>query len=335
MDSPIESPMPVAEPGPRVARTFLFELTGYIGIALAIAGIFVVLGASRPSLRTIAWAAIAITLGLLVAGFLAGRATNDAFHRMRSVMWFDATVAWTGSVALFCGGQGLNLSGKSYPLVVAIAVSVLAVPLWLIERRSLQAIAAVAAVAAGLLVLGFFQHVETVSGSDSIFGPTTFDRNVSNFTPDAFIALCYGAALALLGWRGVLRPKRTMMVLGSIAFIYGMSFVGYRSSGDQWLVGVLAVAASAVVLIFGELADVLAVRGIGIFGLLSNTTEVVAGRVHARTGGWIVAVVGLALVVVTVFLATKSFPSLTVPPPPPVPPMMDPPLTGGGGEPEG
>ncbi|MEP7060364.1 MAG: hypothetical protein ABI828_06500 [Actinomycetota bacterium] len=327
----VQEPPP---PAARVRRTSPFELAGYVGLALALGGTSVALVSRAPSQGLLAVVEAVIAGGLVVAGAFAGMVGGDPFTRMRSVMWFGAIIVWAYAAGLTFGPGLADLNGRSYVFVVALLVAAPAIGLWWREHRSLQAVAAVAAVFVALMAAGYAEHVERFAlgaGFPSGFQPPP--QTVPDFTPDAILAMLFGFALILLAWRDVLSPKRTIMVLGSIIATYSANFVSFHVlGGGQSALGVaLALIASAVILVVGELADVLAVRGLGIVGLLSQTVALLTRYVHGRTGGWLVAAVGFAVLGATVVLAGRTFPTPAIRLPP-VPPTPAEPLSG---EPQG
>jgi hypothetical protein len=307
-------PSPPAQP-PRSTSTsaagmplVVLELAGYAGAAAALAALGVAVDASTPTAQLVL--GVVVTVGLLVAGLVVD-GPDEAFHRMRSVFWFGAVIAWTSVATVIAGPDGLDLHDQWAAVVGALIVAALAVPLWLRERRSLQLIAAFTSVWVTLAAL-----VVTTT-TLSFFGQS---EEVPDLRWSALVTAVLGVAALVLGLRGILTPRRTAMVLGSLAFIAGLPLVftkttdlllgsalgGVLGSGSPDLPLWLAALAGAIVLVIGSRSGVVAVTGLGIVALTVATLQLVDQNVHDTGPAILVLAVGVVLIGAVAFLVRQG-----------------------------
>jgi hypothetical protein len=243
--------------------------------------------------------------------------TDPGLDRMRSVLWFIAVVAWGIAAGVM---MDAIFDEKWLVFVTAVLIAGLGAALYARERRSLQLIAMsipIFAAAAALLYM---------TKSQSYFG---YSFDVPNLRWSGLITALLGAAWLAVGFADIVHPKRTMMVLGALAFLLGVNvLVGDTGSvyglGASTGVGTsVALLIASVILVFvGDRAEVLAVIGIGIFGSLTSVTQLVSANVHGTGPALVVLVAGL-LVVGGGLLLIKPFGDgrlLGRPAPPPPPP---------------
>jgi hypothetical protein len=290
-------------------RTPSLTLVGYAGAALALAATSIAVGDITSRTVEIVLDS-ATTIVLLVVGWLVGGVADEAFHRMRSVFWFLAVSAWLSLVVVLFGSDGADFAPKALAIVTAIAAVAFSFPLWWLERRSLQLIPLVLSVYV-VAAASLYMQSEITFFSVSVPQP--------NARWSAAATLILGIALFALGLIGVVKPKRTALVLGALGAILGALVVGVSvdifGGGVDADLGVwLALAASALVLVVGDLTDERAASGIGIAGTLIFTAIVVDNNVHRQSLGVAVLVLGLAMLAATVVLSRILWP-----PPAPTP----------------
>ena len=135
---------------------------------------------------------------------------HDAHERMRSVLWFAAVAVWaSAAVDVFTRGpDAIALHGKWLVVVTALLAAMLALPLWVLAPRSLQLLALVVSVNVGAAAAVYSQA--------SFFGV-----GVPQLRWPAIVTIVVGLVTLVAGAFDVLRPKRTAMVLGSVAIIGG------------------------------------------------------------------------------------------------------------------
>ncbi len=289
-------------------RTSSVGILGYAGASAALAGLSIAIGTS-PSTTARVTADVASVVVLVAAGAWIVGGRHEAHERMRSVLWFAAVAVWaSAAVELFTRGpDAIALHGKWLVVVTALAAAMLGLPLWSLSQRSLQLVAVVVSVQVGLAA--------AVSSEGSLFGVT-----VPQLRWPAIVTIVVGVATLASGVFGFLRPKRTAMVLGSIAIIAGALFVDIDvlrqapSNLSLWL----ALVASVAVLLVGDFVSDRAVSGIGIVGLVGTVAEIVHRTVFDRSTAVALVVLGTVALASSVVLA-RAF-THPVPTPPPEPP---------------
>ena len=289
-------------------RTSLIGIIGYAGASAALVGLSVAIGTAASTTARVT-ADIASVVVLVTAGAWIVGGHHEAHERMRSVLWFAAVAAWaSAAVELFTQGpDAIALHGKWLVVVTALVAAMLALPLWFLTRRSLQLVAVVASVQVGFAA--------AVYSEGSFFG-----IGVPQLRWPAIVTIVVGLATLASGAFGFVRPKRTAMVLGSIAIIGGALFVDLdvlrRAPSDLSLW--LALAASVAVLLVGDFVTDRAVSGIGIVGLVGGVAEIVRRTVVDRSTAVALVVLGTVALASCVILA-RAF-THPVPTPPPEPP---------------
>lgn len=229
---------------PRAPIALITEALGYLGAALAAAAAAVLVGRSwndAPSgLRILLPGGAALVM--VAAGWALRRTEDAAIARLASVLWLLAA-----GLAGWFGGQlaldGFDASDRGVLLGVGIGVTVVAVPLYLARRRTLQQLA----VLAGLMIL-----------ATGIF----YDSAIS--VGLAFVAI--GLAWAVLGWMGRAEPRRVSLTLGPLAGLTG----AFVASGDTTSVGVwLGIGISVALVAASVPLRHTAMLGLGVAGLFA------------------------------------------------------------------
>lgn len=264
-------------------RVVLVSMLGYVGAALALAATSIVFDVATETTGR-----VLLDLGtmgvLLVAGLFAGRSGEDTFRRMRSVFWFIALFSWADLLGVVFGPEGADLDGQWLVFAVAAGAAVLAGALWWVERRSLQLIAAFISLHVAVVAAVYQERSSLLIG-------TIPDPN-----PPAIATVALGLAALLLGVFGLLKPRTTALVLGSIAMIAGAFFLEAEIIGGASDLGVgTALAFSLGVLLIGDQIGVRAVAGVGIVGALAATSALVSSNVHTRSSGIVVLVAGVVM----------------------------------------
>lgn len=265
---------------PRVA-----EAAGYLGAALAIVGGGILLEDFWASLTVVSLLILAatITAALVAAGAMLRGATEPAFQRLASLLWFVSTGGMALVAGLF-GDEFTDLAGRHVSLLVGAAVSTHAGVLWRLRPRPLQQIAL------------FAGAVTTVEGL--VFLP-------AQDPPVFFAGLAVwglGVAWALLGWGEVVRPAGVALVLGAVAILVGAQMSSFGDLRGAGLVlglatagGLMAAAvtvSSTLVLAFGA-AGVLIFTPQAVFHFLGDTLGAPVALVisgFALIGGALLAV---------------------------------------------
>jgi hypothetical protein len=299
------------------------ELLGYAGAAVSLAAAALVVVNSGSISRTSASITIALAAaGLLGAGAMLGRGEDERAGRMRSVFWFLSAIAVFELMVLLTVGDGGGNPKGAITASAAVTAGAAGV-LWWWSRRTLQQVALFGAALLTLLAAAFPDLGSFFSGPP-------------DFTPLMIVALIAGAGWFVLGWRGLVQPARTAMVLGALSASISPLFL--TANGDASGSGVLVAIVGVVLIVAGYLIQDRAVSGIGIVGLLWGTSTLVTDLVKTSDAGSFAALVlGLVMVAASILL-WRGFGRPAAAPPmeqgapptqaeaPPPPPDASPPL---------
>lgn len=279
-------------------RPTLVTLLAATGAAVALAAIPIAIGRGASD-ETQAVAGIAATVALLAAGWLLGASEG----RMRSVLWFLAVLAWAGVAKVTFTEVIDGPEGKWLIVTVAAVALALALPLWWVERRSLQFLAMFAT--AHLTVAAAVSGTQQVSVLGIGVGP-----ELPDLTWSALATVVFGAASLWAGATARVEPRRTAAVIGSLALIAGAGLIDIEvlDPGPSTLALVAALVASAAVLVIGERIADRAVTGIGIAAVLLVAARLVGDVAESQGAGAAALVIGVAAVVVSVVLARRPAP---------------------------
>jgi hypothetical protein len=291
---------PPAPPGG--APTVVLEVLGYVGAAAAFAATGVAFDATSTASQVLI--PLVVAVALVVVGWLLG-VRDEALGRMRGVFWFVGVLSWLSAVSVLMGPDAADLEGKWLVVATAGLTALVAVPLWIRERRSLQLIAAFFSIHVTLAALVY------VTSTESFFG---FEQEVPDLRWSALVTALLGVAAMVLGFAEIVRPRRTAMVLGAIAFLIGLPLVftdildlvgaGILGSGSDLPTWISLVAATGV-LIVGSRTGVVAVAGLGIVQLLASVTQLVVSNVEDTGPALVVLAGGLVVLGVVVVLARQ------------------------------
>jgi hypothetical protein len=270
-----------------VPRALLGEVAGYVGApaAATAAGVIV----ARSSLGT---AGRVLVAGLFVAVLLAvGFAVGDVekrVARLRSVMWFGAVLAWFALVEILVFDVG-GLGSRTGVVVASILATAGAGPVWWLCRRSLQQIAVFLSLVAVVTAIAF--PTPSLSGFDT--------------TTVGVLVWLLGLAWLILGARGLVLPRRTALVVGTITALLAPVYLlrtGSSIGGE-----VLGFVTAVGVFVAGGRFDDRAVEGLAIVGLAATSSAVVAEHLRDPEALAVVALlVGLGLLGVAVWLTRPS-----------------------------
>lgn len=276
----------------------VLELLGYAGAAAALSATAVT--ADGASIATQIVIGLLTTLALVAAGWLMGT-KGDELLRMRSVFWFLAVLAWVSVAKGLVGPEGLDLDGKWTIVVGGGLTALLAVPLWWRTRRSLQLIAAFFSLHLPLAAL-------VSSTRSTLFG---LGPDIPDLTWSAVVTAVFGAVALALGWRELLHPRRTAMVLGALALGVGLpaAFVDLQdlaTGGGSDLPVWISLLTGAAVLAIGSRTRVVAVTGLGIAQLAASIVVLIGDNVTETGPAVVVLMAGLVLVAAAAYLARDA-----------------------------
>ena len=156
---------------------------------------------------------------MCAAGWTLRRTDDAAIARLASVLWLLAT----GLAGWFAGqlaSDGFDASSRGVMLAVGIGVTVMAVPLYLVRRGTLQQLAVIA----GLMILA---------------GGAFYGSGVSVGIAFALT----GVAWTWFGWEGRVEPRHASLTLGPLAGLTGAVVASiYSPNVGLWLGIVISVA---------------------------------------------------------------------------------------------
>jgi hypothetical protein len=254
------------------------EALAYLGGALAIAAVGVVLGRSWSDMPT--WVRIAIpgviALALLALGWLTKRSSDTAVGRLSHVAWFFSTgaVAWCVAELTI---DGLDLADRWPLLWTGVATSAYAGVLYATRPGALQ-------------------HVALLAGLGMLAGGALFDSAVAAWS----VIWTLGLAWVVLGWRRVLAGPETATTIGTVvALISALVVPANAGAGLMWLavVNAAALIGAAVAL---RHTPMLVLAAVGLFeGTIATIDHYLGGGLGAAVGLFVagVAVLAVALVV--------------------------------------
>jgi hypothetical protein len=217
---------------------------------------------------------------MLATGFAVPESLDDVGIRLRSGLWLLSTGAFAGFLGLV-GADALNMAGKDVFLLVSAGVAVYASGLWLISRTLLQQLT---------MMVGVMLTAAAL----------TNELGVSDALPGFAV---WGVALVwlLVGWGGLLEPRRLVMVFGAA----GM-FAGALTTIPTYAGIVLALSTAVAVVATAVLFRDLLLLAVGAFGTLlvlpSSVIELFPGDLAAPTA---MLVVGALLIGAGLLIARR------------------------------
>ena len=276
----VQAPLPEQQ---RPARSsVVIEALGYLGgVIILVASILV---------ASLYWDQVATTARLVILGSVAGlllaagsavpERLEDVGVRLRSVLLLLSTGALAGFLAVL-GADALEMADQDVFLLISAGATVYAIGLWLMSENLVQQLA---------VMLGVMLTAAAL----------TNELDVSQALPGVAV---WGVALiwVVLGWGGVLEPRRFVMVFGA-----GGMFVGAMTTIPTNAGNVLALLTAAAVVTSAVLFRDLLLLAVGAFGTLlvlpAVITEWFPGRLAAPIA---MLAVGAALVGAALFVARR------------------------------
>lgn len=221
-------------PPPRRRVPVAAEALGYLGGALAVTGLVIVLSRYWSDLAPGARVAIsgATALALLGAG-AATRETDPALARLRGVLWLGSTVAAVTCAVVLADALGAD-DERILVLAGGAAATVAGAALWRASRnRPLQ-------------------QVSCIAGAAVLAGAAA-DLALSGFAGGVAVWLV-GAAFVALGLWGVTTAPAVDQAAGAIAVVVGGTVMAGNWEAGGLLIGVASVLALLAVAVVPRLA---------------------------------------------------------------------------------
>lgn len=273
---------PAAQERQRERTSLLVEALGYLGGVIILVASILIASLYWDQVGTSARLAIVggVAAVLLGAGFAVPERLEEVGLRLRSVLWLLSTGAFAGFLGLL-GADALNMASKDVFLLTSSGVAVYAAGLWFVGRTFVQQM---------VMMVGFML---TAAALTNLLG---VDDELPGFA-------AWGVALIwlLLGWGGVLEPRRFVIVYGAAGMFIGalMTIPTYAGIGLALLTAV-AVVTTAV--LFRDLL-LLAVGAVGTLLVLpSAVIELFPGDLAAPI---VMLAVGALLVGAGLFIARR------------------------------
>jgi hypothetical protein len=275
---------------PSGRTSVVVEALGYLGGATVVSGTLLVSAQYWDDLSTL-WRLIVLavsSLVLLAAAWAVPDSLEAVGARLRSVLCLASTVAVCGLLAV-AALDALELDARGAPLLIGSGTATYAVVLWRWTRTPLQHGAALVVLAISTSALVNFLDV-----SRDLVG---------------LGAWATGVVWALLGWGGLLTPRRLALVLGSAAAVLGAMLTAGSDPGMLLAVAtVIAVCGTAV-----ALRD-LALLVVGAVGALWTTPAAMTKWFpDSVVAAYALLLVGALLVALAVRTARRSPPHTAMP----------------------
>lgn len=187
--------------------------------------------------------------GLVLAGRAVPRSRSGAGVRLRSVLWLLSTAGTAAFVALFAH-RVLELDGSTNVLVTGSATAVLAAALWwrlpVLAQQTAFFVAAMVTAGAAVAELTSGPHLPGLA----VWGT--------------------GVLWFLLGWRGIVTPRRPVQALAAVATLIGAVMTLPADAGM-----VLALCTVVTVVVVAVVIHDLLLLAVGAVGALNILPAVV------------------------------------------------------------
>ena len=282
--SAAESSAAESSAGP--ARLPLFvEALGYLGAVIAIVAAAIALHQLLPNVPPGAELAFAgaVAVGLLVVGAVLRTDGEPAFGRLRSAAWLVSTISLAAFVGILAD-RFLHLGGVSVLLLAEAGWTIYAAPLWWRSRASLQHLA-------------MFGGLAALVGT----GIHRLDPHLLVWAPGLgvwILSALWGTAV----YRGYLAPRTAGLVAASAGLLFGAQLALAVGTGALRLLALVTVAG---LLAAGVVIRRVLLVGFGGVGAIVLVPQLASRYLPGSIGSPLaVAIVGLLLVVIAIWLAT-------------------------------
>ena len=214
-----------------------------------------------------------------VAGWFLRRSVEPAILRLGSVLWAGAVAMVTWFSILFAVDV-LETSDRATGIIASVSATIVAATLYAVGRRALQQLVLFVAL---LYAIVFALEDQVWIGS-------------------AMLAI--GLAWFELGWRELLEPRFTAMVLGSLGVLIGPMTIAGEANGTGLLIGLVMAAA---VVTAGVLLHETVLLGIGVVGLFFFLIRTITYFFEGTVGVPIALLVAGAIVLVVALVLARRY----------------------------
>ncbi|MGH2709913.1 MAG: hypothetical protein ACRDH9_01755 [Actinomycetota bacterium] len=273
---------------PVLARSTIGEIIGYLGAAVGLTAAGIALGDVSSSGVQVVFNLVTAVV-LLAAGFGVGD-DEDVYARMRSVFWFLSVFLIAGMLATLLGPIG-GLGVRPTVVVTGLITAAYAFGLWWMSRRSLQVLALILNLLTVVIALAFPDVTRAATGPPSLTGL-------------ALVTWIFGGAVIAVGALGLLAPKTTTLVTGSVIAVLGPLFL--LQTDTKGFGEALSLLTAIALLGTGAWFGQRGVSGIGIAGILVVSSAIVANHVQEQGLAIVVLVIGLLMVGAAIVLARTA-----------------------------
>jgi len=271
-----------APPRPHPHTSMVVEALAYVGGVIVTAGCFLIAAQYWHDLGTTSRLLIlgAVVCVLLAGGFAVPKRLGDAASRLRSVVWLAGCAAVAGFLGVLAT-KTFDLDDADVGVLVATGTAAVAAVLWTQHRVFVQQLVMMVA-----LLLATASAIGDFVQGDALPGVGVWA-----------VAACW----LLLGWGGLLRPRRAVVPVAAAGMVFGaMSTSSYDAGIAFALVNATAVVVAAVAL---RDLILLAVGALGTLMILPRAAnEWFPGRLAAPLT---LVVVGCGLVAAAVWIAVR------------------------------
>jgi len=224
--------------------SLVIEALGYLGGVIILVASILIASLYWDQVTTTARLLILGSVAgvLLAAGFAVPERLEDVGIRLRSMLWLLSTGALAGFLGLL-GADALNMDDQDVFLLISAGVAAYAIGLWLITGTLVQQLA---------MMVGVMLTAAAL----------TNELDVGQTLPGFAV---WGVAViwVVLGWGGVLQPRRLVMVFGAAGMFAGALTTIPTDAGNF-----LALVTAAVVVATAVLFRDLLLLAVGAFGTL-------------------------------------------------------------------
>lgn len=265
-------------------RPLVAEAVGYVGGALALLATAILVQRFWADLP--AWGRVALlaatAAGLLTAGVLV-RVRVGPLDRLRGFLWLLSAVGVGGAVAVGLS-EYTALRESELMLVVGVLVACYGLVLWMVRRASLQQLvvfaAALTAVAAGI----------------GVAEPSWVDVT-------GLVVWMIGTVWASAAWAGLIRPRRTGLLVGAAAAVLGPMTVPDDRYG--WIL-VIGLVTAGLLIAVSVPAHETVLLALGIVGVVAYVPRMVFQYFGDTLGAPIsLLITGVVLVAVALTVARR------------------------------
>jgi hypothetical protein len=297
-----EAERPETARAPR--RTLFAEAVGYVGAALAVGAVAMLVGELWEVLATPSRLVLVGLLTVLLAG--AGgallRAERAPMQRLATVL-FTGTVAGVGWLATIVAVDVVHLEEGGIGLAVGLATFAVALPLYLLRRRPLHQLTLLATI----MIVAFSALSLPAMSLDPMWYALT--------------VIAVGGAWFALSAGGWLTPRTLGEVAGAALVLLASQAPAVGSF--PWLLVALGVAVAAglvALAVVGDRMHHLVVGAIGLFVLVPRLVFELFGDAIGAPAALLVIGLLLVLLAVGIGRARREVGGGAAPPPPPPPP---------------